>query len=137
VSWLLDTNVVSELRKGARCDTNVAAWYAAVESDEIYLSVVTVGELRKGIEKIRRRDDRAAAALEEWLAGLLAAFSDRILPVDPPIAELWGRFNVPDPPPVLDSLLAATASAHGLTLATRNVRDVARTGVACVNPFAA
>jgi toxin FitB len=126
---------VSELRKGHRCHPAVASWYAGLDNDELFLSVLTVGELRKGIDNIRRRDVPTATALERWLQGLLAAYSDRILSIDQPVAERWGRFNVPDPLPVLDSLLAATASVHGLTLATRNLKDVARTGVPCVNPF--
>ncbi|RPH56154.1 type II toxin-antitoxin system VapC family toxin [bacterium] len=137
MSYLIDTNVVSELRKGKRCNPGVASWFAEISPDEIFLSVLTVGEIRKGIENIRRRDERTAEALEAWLGELVATHSDRILPVDEAIAELWGRFNVPDPLPVLDSLLAATASVHGLTLVTRNVRDVRRTGVECLNPFSA
>jgi predicted nucleic acid-binding protein len=137
MSYLLDTNVVSELRKGQRCDPGVASWFAAASAAEIYLSVLTVGEIRKGIENIRRRDEPTAEALETWLGELIATHSDRILPVDEAIAEQWGRFNVPDSLPVLDSLLAATASVHGLTLVTRNVKDVKRTGVDCLNPFSA
>lgn len=135
MSYLVDTNVISELRKGRRCDPGVSSWFADVSSAEIYLSALTIGEIRKGIENIRRRDEPTAAALETWLGELLAAHSDRILPVDAVIAEKWGRFNVPDPLPVLDSLLAATASVHGLTLVTRNVKHVERTGVECLNPF--
>lgn len=137
MSYLLDTNVVSELRKGGRCNPGVASWFAEIPPEKIYLSVLTVGEIRKGIENIRRRDEQAAEALETWLGELVATHSDRILPVDEVIAERWGRLNVPDPLPVLDSLLAATASVHGLTLVTRNVKDVKRTGVDCLNPFSA
>lgn len=135
MSYLVDTNVISELRKGRRCDPGVASWFAEASSEEIYLSVLTVGEIRKGIENIRRRDERTAEALETWLGELVATHSERILSIDEGIAEQWGRLNVPDPLPVLDSLLAATASVHGLTLVTRNVKDVERTGVACLNPF--
>lgn len=135
MSYLVDTNVISELRKGRRCDPGVASWFAEVSSAEIYLSALTVGEIRKGIENIRRRDERAAEVLETWLGELMTAHSDRILPIDEGIAEQWGRFNVPDPLPVVDSLLAATASVHGLTLVTRNVKHVERTGVDCLNPF--
>jgi hypothetical protein len=137
LSYLLDTNVVSELRKGRRCDPGVAGWFAGVASDEIYLSVLTLGEIRKGIENIRWRDPRTAEVLEAWLTELAATHSDRILAIDESIAEQWGRFNVPDPLSTLDSLLAATASVHGLTLVTRNLKDVERTGVACMNPFTA
>ena len=137
MSYLIDTNIVSELRKGRRCDPGVASWFAEVSSDEVYLSALTLGELRKGIENIRRRDAASAAALDVWFRELEASHSDRILPVDQVIAEQWGRFNVPDPLPVLDSLLAATASVRGMTLVTRNLKDVERTGVDCLNPFSA
>lgn len=135
MSFLLDTNILSELRKGQRCNPGVASWFEGIAPGEVHLSALTVGELRKGIEKIRRRDEVAARALEGWMDGLVSDYSDRILPVDQAIAEQWGRFNVPDPLPVLDSLLAATAKVHGLTLVTRNLKDVERTGVDCLNPF--
>lgn len=135
MSYLLDTNVISEIRKGRRCDPGVASWIAEISSEDIYLSVLSLGEIRKGIEGIRRRDASTAEALERWLRQVLADHADRILPIDEAVAQLWGRFNVPDPLPVLDSLLAATASVHGLTLVTRNLKDVERTGVACLNPF--
>jgi predicted nucleic acid-binding protein len=135
VSYLVDTNVLSELRKGARCDPGVAAWMAGVDPEEIYLSAVTVGEIRKGVESLRRRDGLAASALEAWLGQVVAAHSERILPVDEGVADRWGRLNVPDPVPVLDGLLAATAQVHGLTLVTRNRKDLERTGAACHNPF--
>jgi predicted nucleic acid-binding protein len=137
LSYLLDTNVISEIRKGPRCDPGVVSWFAGVSTGELFLSALTIGEIRKGIENIRRHDQRTAEVLDAWLADLVAQFSDRILPVDESIAERWGRFNVPDPLPVIDSLLAATASVHGLDLITRNVKDVARTGVTCLNPFSA
>ena len=133
---LIDTNVISELRKEARCDPRVARWFEALSPEDVHLSVIVVGEIRLGVERIRRRDPRAARALDDWLAQLLAEHSDRILPVDAEAAEEWGRMNVPDPVPILDGLMAATAKVNGLTLATRNVKDVARTGVAVVNPFA-
>lgn len=135
MSYLLDTNVVSELRKGPRCDPRVASWFAGVSSEEIYLSALILGEIRKGIENIRRRDRPAAEALEGWFQELVATHSDRILPIDQPVADQWGRFNVPDPLPVLDGLLAATASVYSLTLVTRNLKHVERTGVDCLNPF--
>jgi predicted nucleic acid-binding protein len=94
-----------------------------------------LGEIRRGIEGIRRRDEASAKTLDAWLAKLLADYSPRVLRVHEPIADEWGRLNVPDPLPVIDGLLAATAIIHGLTLVTRNVNDVERTGVACVNPF--
>ena len=135
MKFLLDTNVLAELRKGARGSSRVSKWFESLDPDSILLSVLTVGEIRRGIDNIRRRDRRAAAALERWLRRLVRAHGDRILPVDLAIAEEWGRLNVPDPLPVVDGLLAATAKVHGLTLATRNVKDVVRTGVPVVNPF--
>jgi predicted nucleic acid-binding protein len=136
LSYLIDTNVLSELRKGPRCDPRVASWFAALSADEVFLSVLVVGEIRRGIEQIHRRDPRSARVLETWLRRLVAEHADRILPVDEAVAQEWGRLSVPNPIPVVDGLMAATARVHGLTLATRNVKDVERTGVPCVNPFA-
>lgn len=136
MSYLLDTNVISELRKGERADPNVTAWFANLADDEIFLSVLTIGEIRRGVESVRRRDPDAAAALDRWLALLSEAHGDRILQVDRAIAEEWGRMNVPDPLPVVDGLLAATARVLGLTLVTRNVADVNGTGAELLDPFA-
>lgn len=137
MNYLIDTNVISELRKGARADPNVASWFAGLADDEVFLSALTLGEIRRGIESIRRRDPKSAAALESWLGRVADQHKDRVLAVDRSIAEEWGRMNVPDPLPVVDGLLAATARVLGLTLATRNTTDVEKTGVDCVNPFAA
>ena len=134
MSWLLDTNVISEIRKGTRGDPGVARWAAGREEDA-WLSVLTVGEIRRGVERKRRKDEDAARQLEIWLYGLLGSFESRILPIDDRVAEVWGRLNVPDPRPVVDTLLAATAIVHGLTLVTRNVSDVAGTGARVFNPF--
>ena len=135
MKYLLDTNVIAEIRKGSRANASVRSWFAALDPEAILLSVVTVGEIRRGIESVRRRDPAAARALERWLRRVLRDHSDRILPVDLSVAEEWGRLNVPDPLPVVDGLLAATAKVHGLTLATRNLKDVARSGAEVVNPF--
>ncbi len=134
MSWLLDTNVITEIRKGPRGDKGVARW-AAGRQDDAWLSVLTVGEIRRGIELKRRKDEVTARHLEAWLEGLLGSFESRILPVDARVAEVWGRLNVPDPRPTVDTLLAATALVHGLTLVTRNVQDVEGTGVKVLNPF--
>lgn len=101
----------------------------------MWLSVLTVGEVRRGIELKRRKDEVTARQLEVWLQGLLGSFASRILPIDGRVAEVWGRLNVPDPRPTVDTLLAATAIVHVLTLVTRNVGDVAGTGVKVYNPF--
>jgi len=134
VSWLVDTNVLSELRKGERADQGIRAWFADARDDELFTSVLVIGELRRGVEAIRRRDVPSALALDQWLARLSASFSDRVLPVDLQVAEQWGRLNVPDPRPTVDGLLAATALVHDLVLVTRNVRDVAATGVRVLDP---
>ena len=136
MSWLLDTNIVSELRKGERANPGVRAWFAEAAEESLFTSVLVVGELRRGIESIRRRDVPSALALEQWLAGITDGFADRILPVDRLVADQWGRLNVPDPVPTVDGLLAATALAHDLTLVTRNTRDVARTGALLLDPTA-
>lgn len=135
MSYLVDTNVLSELRKGKRCHPGVAHWFDRLAAEDLFLSVLVVGEIRRGIERIRRRDARSARVLDTWLGKVTREHGDRILPVDQEVAQEWGRLNVPDPIPVVDGLMAATARVHGLTLATRNVRDVAKTGVDCVDPF--
>jgi hypothetical protein len=135
VRFLLDTNVIAELRKGPRANPNVRAWTEALDPDDIVLSLLTIGEIRRGIESVRRRDLTAARSLERWLHRLLAEHRDRILQVDLAVAEEWGRLNVPNPLPVIDGLLAATAKVHGLVFATRNIKDVVHTGVEVVNPF--
>jgi toxin FitB len=135
VSYLIDTNVISELRKGKRADPGVVSWFAGLADEEVFLSALTLGEIRRGIESIRRRDSAAATALESWLGRITEAHRDRIVPVDRAIAEEWGRINAPDPLPVVDGLLAATARVAGLTLATRNTEDIARSGVSFFNPF--
>jgi toxin FitB len=136
LSYLLDTNVISELRKGARADPRVTTWFAGLAEDEIYLSALTIGEIRRGIESVRRRDVDSAVSLDGWLARLSDAYGDRILPIDQAIAEEWGRMNVPDPLPVVDGLLAATARVLGLTLVTRNIADVEAASVELLDPFA-
>ena len=137
MSWLLDTNVLSELRKGQRGDQAVRRWFEAHRQDEHFTSVLVLGEVRRGIESRRRRDPTGAEALDAWATRLEADFGSRILPVDAAVADRWGRLNVPDPVAAVDGLLAATALVYGLTLVTRNVRDVARTGTPVVNPFEA
>lgn len=135
MSYLLDTNVLSELRKGSRCNTHVAVWFAPVPDDEMYLSVLVIGEIRRGIERLRSRDPQAAASLEGWLRQVITGHRGRILAVDHMVAEEWGRLTAVRPLSTVDSLLAATATVHGLTLVTRNVTDIAATGVAYLNPF--
>jgi toxin FitB len=111
----------------------VIAWIAA-HQDELYLRVLVTGEIRRGIESIRKRDPRAAASLEGWLREIETTFEDRILPVHGAVADRWGRLMADRTLPAIDGLLAATALLHGLTLATRNVRDVVKSGVSSVRP---
>ena len=134
--FLLDTNVVSELRKGARADAGVQAWFDEHTTDQLWLSVLVVGELRRGVELLRRRDKRAGKRLGEWLATISTEYGDRIIPITTEVCERWAMLNVPDPVPVIDGLFAATALERNLVLVTRNTSDVERTGVAVVNPFA-
>jgi hypothetical protein len=134
VSYLLDTNVVSELRK-REPDRHVLAWYQMIPSPELFLSVLTIGEIRQGIERLRRKDSDQADRLEHWLQGLQATYKDHLLEVDARVAEEWGRLNVPDPLPIIDGLLAASAKIRGWTLVTRNISDLRRSGVSLFNPF--
>lgn len=135
MSLLLDTNVVSELRKGARADARVRSWFEAVDEAEVYLSVLVIGELRRGIENVRRRDATQSQALERWLQRLSRQQADRILPVDRRVADQWGRWSSLRSVSPVDTLMAATAHVHEMTLVTRNVRDVKWTGVPYLNPF--
>jgi toxin FitB len=134
MSYLLDTNVVSELRKRSP-DPHVLAWFETASSAELFISVLTVGEIRLGIERLRRKDGAQAAGLEQWLAGLRDVYADRLAGIDEQTAQEWGRMNVPDPLPVIDGLLAASAKVRGWTLVTRNTADLARSGVNLINPF--
>lgn len=135
MSFLLDTNVVSEIRKEAP-DRGVATWFASVPADKLFLSVLVVGEIRQGIARLVRRDPAQAEIFERWLSQLVDGYGDRIVPITVRIAEAWGRLNVPDPVSVVDGLLAATALVHDWTLVTRNVNDVTSTGVRLLDPFA-
>ena len=135
MNYLIDTNIISEVRKGRRCDPNVARWYETIEDASLYLSVLVIGEIRKGIEKIRPKDDAQADAIENWLVAVDKAFGERILPVDRAVANEWGRLNANRPVPVIDGLLAATAKIHRMTLVTRNTTDIDDLGVHILNPF--
>ena len=135
MSFLIDTNIVSEIRKGSRCDPAVAAWWAGVAEDDLRVSVLVLGEIRKGVELARQRDPQKARALETWLNDLVSDFGDRILPVDAAVAGEWGRMAAVRPVPAIDALLAATARTNGLTLVTRDAADVAGLGVEVLNPF--
>ena len=135
MSYLVDTNVFSELRKRDRCHPGVRAWFDGVAGAQLHTSVLVIGEMRRGIERARARDPAFATALERWLADIVMLFEGRIYPVSRAIAEEWGRLASLRKPPVIDTLLAATAIVHGMTLVTRNVKDVADIGVSYLNPF--
>ena len=134
MSYLIDTNIISEVRKGANCDRNVAAWYDKIVDADIYLSVLVL-EIRKGIERARPKDPAQARALEKWLTDVVQSFAERILPIDHVVADEWGRMSAKRPLSTTDALLAATAKVHGMTLATRNIVDVADLGTDILNPF--
>ncbi len=138
--YLIDTNVISELRKRGRADRGVIDFFhrAAEEHAGLYLSVVTVAELRRGVELIRHRGDLPQAGrLEDWLDGMLRDYSQNILGVDEEIGQLWGRLRVPGAEQALDKLIAATALIHDLIVVTRNVADFKGTGARVLNPFVA
>ncbi len=134
MSWRGDTNVQSDLRKGDRANPGIRAWFDEARDEDLYTSVLVLGEVRRGIESIRRRDLPSALALEQWLIRLATTFGDRILPIDSKVVDRWGALNVPDPVPAVDGLLAATSLVHDLVLVTRNVRDVASTGARVLDP---
>jgi predicted nucleic acid-binding protein len=136
--YLIDTNVVSEARKGPRADPGVRRFFDQAGGADwpLYLSVVTIGELRRGVELIRHRGDQAqAGVLEVWLDEILGDYRDHILSLDPEIAQVWGRLRVPHPESAVDKQIAATALVYDLTLITRNTSDFHGTGVHLVNPF--
>jgi predicted nucleic acid-binding protein len=135
VKFLLDTNIISEIRKRNRADANVARWITQTPVAEIGTSVIVLAEIRRGIGLKRRTDPEQAASLDRWFAQMRSRLGDRVLPIDETIADTWARLNVPDPLPLIDGLLAATAKVYGLTLVTRNIADISRTGVSLLNPF--
>jgi predicted nucleic acid-binding protein len=134
VSYLLDTNALSELRK-RRPDPRVTGWFDTTPKAELYLSCLTIGEIRRGIERLRRKDEVQAKAIERWLAGLRHFYQDRIVPIDIEITERWGRLSAAATLPAIDGLLAATALTRGCTVVTRNTTDFAASGVRVLNPW--
>ena len=132
--YLVDTNVLSELRKPAPSE-NVLEWFSAISPKFLFVSVLTLAELSRGAELLRRKDARSAIALDHWIAEVRLNFAERILSVDHEVAECWARLSPQQPLPIIDGLLAATASVHDLTVVTRNAGDFERSGVRVLNPF--
>lgn len=134
-SYLIDTNVIAELRKGPRANSGVRRWFERHTGEDLWLSVLVVAELRRAAALIRRRDPAAADRLDSWLASLEASYSDRILPVTLDVVRQSVAMGIQDPLPVVDGLLAATALTHGLTLVTGHAADIERSGANWENPF--
>jgi predicted nucleic acid-binding protein len=137
VKFLVDTNVISEIRRRDRAHPNVARWVNSTPVEEIGTSVVVLAEIRHGIELKRRRDPQQALSLDQWFVQMRTRLGNRVLCIDEPIAEAWALFGVPDSLPLVDGLLVATAKVHNLTLVTRNVADIRPTGVMFLDPFSA
>ncbi len=135
MKYLIDTNIISEVRKGAKCDRYVAAWFESIADVDIYLSVLVVGEIRKGIERARPNNPAQASALERWLTEVVRSFAERIMPIDQAVADKWGRMSAKRSLSTIDALLAATAKVNGMTLATRNIANVVNLGVRVLDPF--
>ena len=136
--YLIDTNVISELRKGGKANPGVRKFFdlAVRRESRLFLSVITLGELRRGVELIRHRGDLSQAALlEKWLDKLSVDFSDSILEIDADVAQVWGKLRVPNHENAIDKQIAATALVHALTLVTRNQNDFSNMGVPVQNPF--
>lgn len=136
--YLVDTNVLSEMRKKEKANPGVIEFFESVinKDEPLYLSVITIGELRRGIELIRHRgDSRQVGLLEKWLEIVLTEYSDNILELDEDTAQLWGKLRAPHHEHAIDKQIAATALIHGLTVVTRNEKDFFETGVRILNPF--
>ena len=134
--YLLDTNVISELRKGGRANPGVTAFFATLAPEDIYLSVLTIGEIRRGLENLRARGDREQAGrLEAWLDKIVTDFFDRILDFDLECAQVWGKLMAPHPQHPIDKQIAAIALIYDLTVVTRNTDDFVSSGVRSLNPF--
>lgn len=132
--FLLDTNILSEVGR-PQGNPQLKAWLDTVSGADLYISVLVVGEIRQGIERLRRRDPAQAAVYERWLDTLKRDYADRIMPITVEVAQEWGRLNASRTLPTVDSLMAATARVHGLILVTRNTSDLRDTGVSMLNPF--
>lgn len=135
MSFLLDTNVISELRKGFKMDAGVLKWSGGTDPQAQFTSVIVIGELRRGVERKRLQDPVQADVLERWLRRSIVNFEGRILDIDQQVAAVWGRMGIPNPVPVIDGLIAATAKVHGLTVVTRDKAILAMKDLKSINPF--
>jgi predicted nucleic acid-binding protein len=135
LKYLLDTNVLSELRKGIRANPSVRKWWSETDSLDVCVSVLVLGEIRQGIERLKIRNPDKAQEIERWLESIPRMMGTRLLVVNHRVADVWGRMGVKRTLPLVDSLLAATAVAHDLTLVTRNTKDITDTGARYLNPF--
>jgi len=134
--FLVDTNVISEARKGGRADPGVKTFWASSDPAELYIPVQTIGEIRRGLENIRQRGDASQARkLEAWLNTIVEEYSDRILDFDLDCAQIWGKLMSPNPQHAVDKQIAAIALIHDLTVVTRNVDDFTGLGARLLNPF--
>lgn len=135
MNFLLDTNVISEIRKGNKANSNVMNWFDLVSVEKLYTSVLVLAEIRVGIIGLHRRDPIQAKLLERRMSQFESVFAGRVLPITSSVALTWAEMNVPNRLPIIDGLLAATAKVHDLTLVTRNIKDVERTSIRLLNPF--
>jgi predicted nucleic acid-binding protein len=135
LNYLLDTNVISELRKGQKMHPSVQEWWSETDMQTVCISVLVLGEIRQGIERLRIKDPQKAHEIEHWLQLITRSLGARVLVVNQQIADIWGRMGIKRTLPLVDSVLAATALAHDLTLVTRNTKDIQNTGVRYLNPF--
>ena len=132
---LVDTNVVSELKRGRHANPRVLSWFSTVPKEHVFTSVIVLGEVRRGIELVARRDKPQAAALDRWYASVRERLASRILAVDEPVMMVWSKISAPDMLPAYDGLIAATALVHSMTVVTRNELDYRRAGVDVINPW--
>jgi len=135
LTYLIDTNVLSEVRRPRR-DPNVDRWLSMTRPSDLFVSVLTLGEIRRGIERLRARDEAQSAVFETWLGEVETVFDDRVLGIDGSVAQTWGRISASDPLPAVDGILAATALTHGLVVVSRDRRPFERVGVPWLDPWA-